>query len=74
MKKQTTTSQQIGLFDPETALSSFFQPQCSGRISYGAVSRRLHALSKTSPCMARDLAIAASPIFKEPHWLKRYAA
>lgn len=72
MKKQTTTSQ-IGLFDPETALSSFFQPH-SGRINYGAVSRRLHALSKTSPCMARDLAIAASPIFKEPHWLKRYAA
>lgn len=73
MKKQTTTSQ-MGLFDPGTALSSFFQPQCSERINYGAVSRRLHALSKTSPSMARDLAIAASPIFKEPHWLKRYAA
>ena len=67
------TSQQIGLFDPETALSSFFQPH-SGLSNYGAVSRRLHALSKTNPGMARDLAIAASPIFKQPHWLKRYAA
>ena len=72
MKRQTTTSQ-MGLFDPVTALSSSSQPH-SGLSNYGAVSRRLHALSKTNPGMARDLAIAASPIFKEPHWLKRYAA
>lgn len=61
--------------DPTTALARFRIPHCGSRITYGDVSKKLARLWCAKRFdQASQLAREASVLFKEPYWLKRYAA
>ena len=64
----------LDALDPTTALARFRIPH-SGRLTYGAVSRKLTTLWRAKNFdIAKELAKEASPLFNEPCWLKKYAA